>query len=285
MKTSPIRYVVATLTLALTASLLSAAPVTETTPIYAKADAGSPAIGFVKAGAEPNLPALPPAAVPAGWTAVELPGPHEVYVQNKDITKSLEVRPGAELRKAPKADAPVLALAAAGEPLDITGLQGRWTQLRLNRSLIGYIKRVAPSVAALPAASAPGSATRANPPTGSTAPAPVAPPPSKPAAYGAAGGGQPAPMVNLGDGGSSLLPRTFEGRFVSTRSPFKPRRPYDYALTDDSGSRFAYVDVSRLLQTEQIEKYVDRTISVYGTAKPLPNSKDFVIVVESLQLK
>ncbi len=76
----------------------------------------------------------------------------------------------------------------------------------------------------------------------------------------------------------------FEGRFVFPRNPFKPRRPHDWALSDESGSRFAYLDVSRLLQTEQIENYTNRTVAVFGTARPMPGTKDFVITVESLQL-
>ena len=92
-------------------------------------------------------------------------------------------------------------------------------------------------------------------------------------------------MVNLGDGGSSTLPRLFQGKFVSTRSAFKPRRPFDWALDDDSGERYAYLDMSKLLLTEQLDKYIDRHVVVYGAAKSMAGRKDIVIVVESLQLR
>jgi len=92
-------------------------------------------------------------------------------------------------------------------------------------------------------------------------------------------------MVNLGDGGSSTLPRLFQGKFVSTRSAFKPRRPYDWALADDSGDRYAYVDISKLLLTEQIDKYIGHVVVVYGSAIAVPGTKDIVIEVESLQLR
>jgi hypothetical protein len=75
------------------------------------------------------------------------------------------------------------------------------------------------------------------------------------------------------------------GKFVSTRKPLRPRRPYDWALEDDAGKRYAYLDISKLLLTEQIESYVDHAVVVFGSAKPIPNSKEFVIEVESLQLK
>ncbi|MBL9208142.1 MAG: hypothetical protein JNN01_23855 [Opitutaceae bacterium] len=261
----------------------AAAPLTEPTAVHLKADPASPAVAVLKAGTEPPL-ASGNTSAPPGWIAVELPGPHEVYVQNKDITKSLDVRPGAELRKGPKLDTPVLAVAGVGETLDITGLFGRWTQLRLNRPLVGYIRTVG-LPAALPLASVPAAAPRPTPTVGAPTPAPVAPPPSKAAAVSPGTGGQPASLVSLGQGGTDALPRMFEGRFVSTRNPFKPRRPFDWALSDESGSRFAYLDVSRLLQTEQIENYTNRNVAVFGAAKPMPGTKDFVIIVESLQLK
>jgi hypothetical protein len=115
--------------------------------------------------------------------------------------------------------------------------------------------------------------------------APVSPSPVSPGVYGVATPGQAAPMVNLGDGGSSTLPRQFAGKFVSTRRALAPRRPYDYALNDENGRRYAYLDVSRLLQTEQIEKYVDRQVVVFGAGKSTADGKDIVIVVETLRLK
>lgn len=81
------------------------------------------------------------------------------------------------------------------------------------------------------------------------------------------------------------MPRLLAGKFVSTRSPFKPRRPYDWALNDDAGKRYAYLDISKLLLTEQIESYIDHSVVVFGAAKPIAGTKDFVIEVESLQLR
>jgi hypothetical protein len=257
------------------------APLTETTAVHTKPDRNAPAIKYLKAGTEPVPAAAALAGTPAGWMAVELTGPFEGYVENKDLTKSLDVKSGTAIRTAPKADSPVLAIAEKGDKTSITGLRGKWTQISLDKPLIGYISVGAtpgylPPIATTPAGSAPRS---------SSGPAPVAPAPVSPGAYGVAGPGQAAPMVNLGDGGSSTLPRQFAGRFVSTRRPFAPRRPYDYALNDEAGKRYAYLDVSKLLLTEQIEKYVDHPVVVFGTAKNAPGTKDIVIVIETLQLK
>src|SRR5690606_7767262 len=109
--------------------------------------------------------------------------------------------------------------------------------------------------------------------------APMSPAPVAATAYGAGTPGRTAPQVSLNDSSGPTLPRLLAGKFVSTRSPFRPRRPYDWALNDDAGKRYAYLDVSKLLLTEQIESYVDHMVVVYGSAKPVPDSKDFVIEV------
>ena len=269
----------ASLLLALAATTaLRAAPLTETTAVHAKPDASSTVITYFKAGAEP-APAVDTANATAGWMAVELPGPFEAYVLNKDLTKSLDVVPGTPLTLAPKVGAPVLTNATAEDKTTVTGLYGKWTQIKLERKLIAYIPTKEKSGSLANAGSAPVAQAI------NSAPAPFAPAPANPVAYGTGGAGRAAPMVNLGDGGSSTLPRQFSGKFVSTRRPFTPRRPYDWALNDDAGRRYAYLDVSKLLLTEQIDKYIDHAVVVYGSAKNANDGKDIVIEIESLQLR
>jgi len=253
---------------------VAAAPLAATTAVHTKPDATSPAISFLKAGAEPVPAPNAPSTLPAGWMAIELPGPFEAYVENKDLTKGLDVKPGVNIRVAPKSDAGVLAVAEKDDKVTITGLRGKWTQLSLEKKLLGYVN--VGSTAPSPTAAAPAAATP---------PAPMPPSPVAPGAHGSTTAGQAAPMVNLGDGGGSALPRQFAGRFVSTRRPLTPRRPYDYALNDEAGKRYAYLDISKLLLTEQIEKYIDHSVVVFGAAKNAPGGKDIVIMVETLQLK
>jgi hypothetical protein len=253
---------------------VAAAPLPVTTAVHTKPDATSPAISFLKAGTEPTPAPNAPPGLPAGWIAIELPGPFEAYVENKDLTKGLDVKPGVSIRVAPKLDAGVLAVAEKDDKVTITGLRGKWTQISLEKPLLGYVN--VGGAAANPPVTTPAPATP---------PAPMPPSPVAPGAYGSTTAGQAAPMVNLGDGGGSALPRQFAGRFVSTRRPFTPRRPYDYALNDEAGKRYAYLDISKLLLTEQIEKYVNHSVVVFGAAKNAPGGKDIVIMVETLQLK
>jgi len=81
-------------------------------------------------------------------------------------------------------------------------------------------------------------------------------------------------------------PRARLRRQIRARGrPFPPRRPYGYALTDGSGRRFAYLDVSKLLLTDQIEKYLNLNVVVFGTARNSTDTRDIVITIETLQLK
>lgn len=265
-------------------SLLAAAPLTATTAVHTKPDASSPAITSLPAGTEPAPAAAALASTPAGWMAVELPGPFKAYVENKDLTKSLDVKPGAPMRVAPKVDAGVLTLAEKGDKTSISGLRGKWTEVSLEKNLVGYINvggaaGYMPPIATTPASAAP------KPTAPSPAPTPMGASPVSPGVYGVSTPGQATGMVNLGDGGSATLPRQFAGKFVSTRRAFAPRRPYDFALNDDAGKRYAYLDTSKLLLTEQIEKYIDHAVVVFGTAKNAGDGRDIVIEVETLQLK
>ncbi|ATC65392.1 hypothetical protein CMV30_16370 [Nibricoccus aquaticus] len=262
------------LALVATSAPLLAAPLTSTTAVHARPEASAPAISVLKAGSEPT-PAIGTAlALPPGWQAVELTGPHEVYVNGKDMTKNLDIKPNAELRTQPKSDAPVLSYYVTGDTAEITGLRGRWTQLKLQKKIVGYIYT-------------PGAGTAAAASTPAPAPAAYTPPAASPVpAVASTGGapGRPAQNINLGDGGSSALPRLFKGQLVATKKLIG-RAPFAFQLNDDGGERYAYLDTSKLLLTEQVDKYIDRTVVVYGTARPVPNSKDIVIQVESLQLQ
>jgi hypothetical protein len=255
--------------LPLLAATMSAAPLTETTAVHAKPDVASAALTYLKAGTEPVAAADTLATTPAGWMAIELPGPFEGYVHNGDITKSLDVRVGAAIYLEPKPDAAVLTTAEKGDKTEVDGILPKWTQIHLEKKITGYIRVVPaplPPVAITPAGDS-GTALPA-------APAPAAETSSQP--------GKPVPVVDSGDGS---LSRQFQGKLVSTRRPFAPRRPYDYQLNDEAGVRFAYLDLAKFLQTEQIDKYVDQTVVVSGPATNMTEAKGIVIQVESLELK
>ncbi|AWI09172.1 SH3 domain-containing protein [Ereboglobus luteus] len=87
------------------------------------------------------------------------------------------------------------------------------------------------------------------------------------------------------DAASAAVPRTFEGTFASTRRAFMPRRPYEFQLTAADGTRLAYLDLSKIVVTEQFETYIGRTVVVNGSIAGVPNTQDIVIKAETLQAK
>lgn len=245
---------------------LRAAPLSASTAVQAKPDPASPVITVLSAGSEEPVRSDKAGPVPDGWYAVEVPGPFEGYVRNRDLSKQLDVIPGASVYLAPADGAGVLAVFEAGDKAEITGLHGAWTQVRLEKTLIGYV-RTAPSEAAPVApvaAPVPASAP--------TAPAAPAAPPAP-----AASAEPSAPAAGLS--------RLFEGKISGTRTLLSPHQPYPWQLVDPSGSRIAYLDLTKLLLTDQIENYAGHAVVVLGSLEPVKGSPDIVIEVEALRLK
>ncbi len=262
----------------LTASCLTAAPLPKTTAVHAQPNATSPAIAALNAGTEP-VPSASPA--PEGWTAVELVGPHELYVQNKDILKSLDVKPGASLYTEPKASAPVFTTFAQGDIAEISGLRGRWTQIRLQKKIVGYIGDDSGSSPVVIASSAkissPGTA-----PAGVNATTVSASPVQIYSGPGQTTQSSQANTTTLNPAAAAALPRLFEGTFVPAKR-FLAYKPYEYQLNDRNGQRYAFLDISRLTKADASERYLNHTVTVYGTAKAIENTKDIVIEVDSIQ--
>ncbi len=255
-----------------TAGPLWADLATRSTPVHVRPDSGSVVVKLVNPGE--TLPkTITVGGTPDGWIAVALPGPHEVFVRNSEINKSLDVKPGAPLRLKAETDAAVLTHATAEDDMEITGLRGRWTQLTLNQTVTGYIFD----------APGPGSTTAAQvkktPVQDVNSVTPTAGSSARPTV------GQAVDRTAAERRSLAELPRLFEGRLSSTRSPLRPRRPFDFALQADDGTRFAYLDLTRILLRTPVENYLNLNVVVYGVARPIPDTKDIVIAVESMQLR
>lgn len=253
------------LTLAFTAAPLAAETLATDTAVFIQTDAKSPVIARLKAGATVTVAG----EAPAGWRRIEVPGPFEAYVMNRDITKGLDVKEGASIYSAPRKDAPVMTVAAAGDKTEVTGLKGiDWVQIKLDKPLQGFI-------AVGETANTPG--------TPAVHALPVTAPPAPPAPVGSlAAPGRPVTMT----GNTADLPRLFAGKLVLARRPLlNPNPPYDYQLVDVSGRRFAYVDTQRLRLTEKIETFLEREITITGTVRNTVDGKDLVIAAEAMTLK
>jgi hypothetical protein len=250
------------LALACTAARLAADTLSADTAVFIQTDPKAPVIARLKAGSTVTTVG----DAPAGWRRIEVSGPFDAFVLNRDLTKGLEVRAGANIYAAPRKDAPVLTVAADGDKADVTGLHGiDWVEIKLEKKLQGFI--------------AVGETANTPPTTAQPTLAPVAP--ALPAAPNG-GLGRPVPMT----GDTADLPRLFAGRLVLARRPIlNPNPPYDYQVTDANGRRFAYVDTQRLRLTEKIESFLDRDITITGTVRNTVDGKDLVIAAEAMTLK
>ena len=227
------------------------------TAVQVQPDPASAVIVVLKAGTEQPVASDKVGPPPAGWTAVDVPGPFVAFVKNKDLSKALDVIPGANVYLTPRDGTPVLTTFAAGDKAEITGLHGGWTQIRLDKTLVGYIQ-LSPAAPAAPIAEAPAAAP---------APAPAA----------AAAPSAPA---------ETYIPsRLYEGTLASTKSLLAGKKPYAWQLSDADGNLIAYVDLSHLLLTDQIENYSGHAVVVLGALKPIDGSKDLVVDAEGLRLK
>jgi len=279
MKLNLLRSLLAATLCATGLSSIHAATLAEATTAYAAPDQGSTVLGTARVGS--RIAATP---APSGWMAVELAGPHTVFVAEKDTLKNFDIRPGASYLAAPRPEASVIGVAGAKDDARFADIAGRYNKFSLERSLIGFVKVAPTPIAEIPAAPFAQTAPLAYSESVQAIPAPVH-------AIEANVLRQDIPAhspVGAGQGIGAAEPqlaRIFFGTIASSQSPFRPRRPHDFQLNDDNGNRFAYLDISNLLLTEKLETFIGRAVSIQGTAKTAKNSRDIIIHVESLKLR
>jgi hypothetical protein len=258
-----------------------ALPLGAPTAVHTQPDSSAAVIRVLPHGTEPQHADLSTqAGTPAGWMAIKVPGPFEAYVQNKDIDKGLHIKPGTSIHLEPMANSGVLSLMEAGDKTSITGLHGKWTQVKLDKAVTGYIQANAKHIDPISSTvlvdmenTAMTNQTQvANDPASIFGKGPYVVIPTE-------------PSPDLSQTGASSLPRLFQGKFVTTRRPFSPRRPHDWQLNDPAGVRYAYLDVSKIMQTTQIEDFANREVVVYGAPKSMADGKNIVIQVDNMRLK
>lgn len=248
------------LPLAFAAVRLWADTLANDTAVFLQADPSSPVIARLKAGTAVTTVG----EAPAGWRRIEVTGPVEAYVHNRDITKGLEVREGANILATPEKTARLLSVAQKGDKTEITGLRGDWSQIKLEKALQGFVA-VGATANVAAAERSPSQLVATNL--------------SAPAAASSAPG-RPVPIT----GNTADMPRNFQGTLVvAKRMIINPNPLYDYQLTDSNGRRFAYVDTRRLLLTGRLENFVGLVVNLTGTVRNTVDGKDLVIDAETLQ--
>jgi hypothetical protein len=251
------------LALAFAAARLVAETVATDTAVFQQADAKSPVLTRLKAGAS----ITPVGDAPTGWRRVEVDGSFEGYARSREITKALSVREGANIYSEPKLTSAVLTVSQRSDKSEVVGLAtGDWLQVRVEKKLQGFVAvgATANRPSANPLVATPAPAASVAPAASSTEP------------------GRPVPVT----GNSADTPRLFSGTLVlAKRAILNPNPLYDYQLTDSSGRRFAYVDTKRLVLTDKIDNLLDLQVVITGTVRNTVDGKDLVVVAESIQRK
>jgi len=264
-------------------------------------------------------PADATSELPPNWQAIILEGPFTFYVRNGDIDKGLAIKPASPLYLEPDNAAVVVAYAEEGDAIIITGLHGRWTQIELQKPLTAYVLVSGSNAPATTENTANNedaearSATTMTPVvTSSTENATVAlPDPEKLASEAepesesavetvalvkgadsesavtttAAQSAVATPLSQISQSVTAPLNRSqIQGKLVSTRKRFAPRRPYDWQINAKFSFRIAYLDFSRMQGTDQLARYEGQQVVVYGLVSPLGDGQ-YVMQVESIRLQ
>lgn len=259
-------------TLAVVAAVaLSRMPAVAGLVVHVQPDAGTPVIGEW-----PDDMPVQEVADAEGWAPVVLSGPHVAWVANRDIGKDLEIEVGASFRVEPRADAAVLTTMSPGDVVRIEKVVGDWSQVSLSEGLPGYVRLASPGGAGgeAPAGDVTGDpVVPADVPRGADRPGGVAD--GRPAVT--------APAVVEED--RARLPRVFQGTFKPTRKILGFGPAYPWQIVTAEGRRIALLDLRALMVTEDLSRYVGRTVEVRGRAAPTANGRDFVVIADSLVLR
>jgi len=287
------------------------------TPAWLAPNENAAVLRILPAGSELN-PASAPTELPATWQAITLDGPFTLYVRNGDIDKGLAIKPASPLYLEPDNAAAVVAYAAEGDAITITGLRGRWTQIELQKPLTAYVSAKSGNAPATTNETAPAISTLPVPipspaktvsPTASDKDATVELP-EEPEALTAEIEATTPQLVSQVEtvpeptvetvAIADVAPATrqppqaqykpalnrsqIQGKLVSTRKRFGARRPYDWQINAKFSFRIAYLDFSRIQGTDQLARYEGRQVVVYGLVSPLGDGQ-YVMEVESIRLQ
>jgi hypothetical protein len=260
-------------------------------PLHTQADDDSPVVGTLPAGTSiksllrEELAAAGLDSPPPGWIVIRSAGPFAGFVPNREVESDGTIKPGAEIRGQPLADAPLLLIVEAGDVATAREPIGDWSRATIHTDLIVFVNALPPGSRSEMTEVAPMATPEAvtdNPPApndelviDTSAPAEETRKPAKTREPKV----EPTPVETAG------APRTFVGYLMRTRR-FLGRGPkYNYHLVDERGYRICFVDVSALLATSTIESFENRRISVYGPGITRPDVKDLIIRVQTLRLE
>lgn len=242
-------------------------------PVHLRPTTDSPVLGHLAEDAfrmkPPQPVSLSESEKQEGWEAISFLDNLRGFVRRNDLTKDLNVAPGAAVfLSAEENPARLVTRAEANDNFEVAKLSGDWVEVSFRKPVTGFIRRQAdraPDERKTETAEVVDQADEEEV-------AEVADTRRRPISDRAA-------IPNDG------ILRSFQGQLSKPRSFFGRQPPYPYQMVDSSGNRIAYLDLSKLLITAPMEHVLGRDYEFFGRAEPIAGRRDFVIHVERMQRK
>ena len=196
-------------------------------------------------------------------------------MENKEINKGLEAKPGAAVHVRPEKDSPVLTTIEEGDKTELVEAFD-WAEIKFSKSLTVYFYRKPKE------------------------PEPVEEPPPPPAPVEeleveSPGATPPVPDEEIIQLPQALVdspteipnpPRYFEGILKTTGTPLGlAKKAYPLQIIGEGGKRIAFIDTKNLLISSAVENYIGKGVVVYGEAVRAAKSNQVVVKARTLRLK
>jgi hypothetical protein len=226
--------------------------------------------------------ALKDAATKASEVSVD-GAPITAWVETAALGAGNVLAVGTPLREAADAAGTVIRASRAGDTIVPLRVEGSWTQVRVLPADSG--RRPAASLAAPAPVVATAQPPAPEPVQNVVTPAPVAVAPAP--APVAAPTAPTAPAASA----PVLLPedyqavRTFTGSLEAVTGFIWTTPPSRYELVDKDGYRLAFLDVSKLMKTVDLQSTLGRQVQVSGTVKGVRRGRDMLMSVDTLVLR
>lgn len=205
-----------------------------------------------------------------GWYWFEYEGTFTGFVQNKEIGKDLEVKPGAFVFLRPTETSPVLATIEKGDTTELIWA-GDWTEIRFTKAVPVYFQKF-PSVF-----------PEIVPQIGTDSTPPALDERVVSSDYVAPEIGRAAAVSSGPSAGG--IPRYFEGVFEQSKQSIGREPKYRYQIVGSDGKRIAFVETEAILISTSLEKFIGREVILYGDVTTIKKSKIIVVNARTLRLR
>lgn len=231
----------------LVASMATLAHAAGGIPVHLDPQSDSPQIGEIET-LSLAVPAQWPSNVAAieGWQPVYYHGVFEVYVDNNDIGKDLNAKPGSLYYLSPQKNAISLSIATEKDKVDILSVDSWFCKMQLETIVLGYIPNSTISASSI-VTSLPDTHVSTTAKTTATA------------------------ITEL------------VGRLEKTGLVGRNRTGLNYKLTGEDGKTLAFIDTTGIPERIQVDQFLSLKIRISGFLTQSESGSDVILKAESIK--